>query len=865
MSVQADCPGCAGAAPTGAEGRVRCLAGLFAPDATGELPVLPNLAVVRLVGRGGFGAVYEACDPTHGQVAVKVLHPERLGPDAAHSRAARDRFRREFDAVRRLHHPGIVGVHTFDEDGDRVWFTMDYLDGGSLADVLAERPPVAVAVGYARALAEVLAYAHDRGVCHQDLKPSNVMLDAAGRPVVVDFGLATTAGDRPVLRSEVRGFTHRYTAPECRPGGDPGANPVRGDVYSFGAVLYHALTGSPVPDGGPVFPLHVPSDLGAICGKCLEGDPRTRYARMADVAADLDAYRDGRPVSARPLGLPVKAWRTVRRNPVGAVLFALLAAALAIGAVQAVERSAERAQQEQERQSREAADAARAEAEDVARIADAADAAYRTGRWAVAAARYTEAIDRRHPDRDRLRLRRLQSWFAGGSLAEFQAELAALEHDSGTAARRGPLLLLRAELDFLDPGKVDSARALARQALAAEGLTGVDADYARGLLADSAPEMLARFEEVVGRDPTHYRSQAGLLVGLLVTGRYDDARSRARFIRGLFPDDLLPPFAEGFADLLDGRTADALPKLDGVADRLGPRGDRMRAHTRHLAKQLEALRKANAGAGMGSSLRVTVQSAALAAAMAKMYSPDTFPLAVPSPVVSRMFEPGKAYLEAAQVLFTKRDARKACEIAEAALARDPDASLAAFAGGARFVVAKGMLGGTRPEDRAELEANLRRIVELGELATRCPSRYAGGTFRYEGRVYAVSAVACLCSEKEFPAAAREFRPKLLQALPALVAEGAAFPAMRRDTIKSLVSTNLLDSYASRAVLTAWAAASADPEPWELLVQIELRAGNWPAARDAVRTARTALPKETRLHARLDKQLGAARPIPEAQP
>ena len=80
-------------------------------------------------------------------------------------RAERDRFRREFDAVRRLHHPGIVAVHDFAEDADRVWFTMDFLEGGSLADELAERPPPSVTVGYARTLAETLVYAHDRGVC----------------------------------------------------------------------------------------------------------------------------------------------------------------------------------------------------------------------------------------------------------------------------------------------------------------------------------------------------------------------------------------------------------------------------------------------------------------------------------------------------------------------------------------------------------------------------------------------------------------------------------------------------------------------------------------------------------------------------
>jgi hypothetical protein len=849
--------------------------------------------VVRFVGRGGFGAVYEACDPAHGQVAVKVLHP-----DAAGSRAARDRFRREFDAVRRLHHPGIVGVHDFAEDGERVWFTMDYLDGRSLAEEFAERPPVSVSVGYARALADVLTYAHDRGVCHLDLTPANVMLDRAGRLVVVDFGLAAGVGDRPpVLREEVRGYTLRYTAPEFRPGAEPGANPGRADVYSFGAVLYHALTGAPLPDGAPEFPRSLPPDLRAICAKCLEGDPEKRYTRMADVLADLDAFLAGRPVSARPLWLPVRAWRAARRNPGWSVAITLLLGGLVVGALQwqermrqeqewaaeqasqeqeraaerarqEQERAAEQARQEQERQKRAAADAARTEAEAVARLGESGDAAFRTGRWGTAAERYADAILRRHPDRDRLKVRRLQSLFAAGRVPEFQAELVDLEADPGMAAHHGQLLLLRAEYEFLDPLRADAGRVLTRRALT-EGLGGVDADYARGLLADSTPDMLVRFEEVVTRDPTHYRSQAALAVGLLVTGRYPEVRVRVRFMRGLFPDDLLPDFVEGLADLLDDHPTAALIRLDRVADRLGPRGEHLRRHVRALAKQLDAVRKMNARAGMGTGPLVTLRGLldrmALAAALKQTYGPDCSPLGLPSPVVSRLFDPGLAYVEAAQTFLKTGNGQKAGEIAEVALAKDPDASLASFASGVRFVVVRDTLLKAPTLDKVKLEAELRRIVELGELATECPSRYVGGSFRYEGRAYAVVALACLAREDEFPAIARDFRPKLLAAFPKLVAEGAAFPVMRRDVIRSLITSKLLDGYACRALLAEWAAAATEPDPWELLVQVELGAGNGPAARDAVERALATFPADGRLKARLDKLFRTTKPIPEAKP
>jgi hypothetical protein len=870
MGSEQVCPVCAAAPSSGAGGCVQCLAGLFAPNLADELPELPGLVVLRFVGRGGFGAVYEACDPTHGRVAVKVLHPERPGADPGRTRAARDRFRREFDAVRRLHHPGIIGVHEFGEDGERVWFTMDFLDGGSLAEAFAERPPVPVAVGYARALAEILTYAHDRGVCHLDLTPSNVMLDAAGRPVVVDFGLAAGIADgRPVLREEVRGYTLRYTAPECRSAIDGGANPVQADVYSFGAVLAHALAGAPTANGPPALPREVPADLRAVCEKCLEADPRKRYARMAEVLADLDAFLAGRPVSARALSPPARAWRAVRRNPGRSALAALLVGALLLAGVQWRVRAAERAREERDRENREAAVIARAGAEAVAHLAELAEEALRTGRWDTAAERYAEAIPR-HPQPDRLMLRRLQSLFAGGRMGAFQTELAALEGDPGMAAHRGQLLLLRAELEFLDPQRTDAGRDLTRRALA-ESLSGADADYARGLLADSTAEMLDRFEAVAIREPSHYRSQAALAVGLLVTGRYPEARARVRYMRGLFPDDLLPDFVEGMADLYDGRTTDGLILLDRVADQLRGRGGLLRAHVRTLAQQFDAVRKMNARAGMGPALTLTQLAdrnklaAAMTAPLARAYGPDHLPLALPSPVVSRLFEPGLGYARAAQTLLIKGDARAACAIADAALAKDPDASLASFASGVRFVIAKDLVASDKPEDRAKLEAALRRIVELGELAVVCPSRFPGGSFRYEGRSYAVVALACLSQENEFPAAAKEFRPRLLAALPRLVAEGAAFPVMRRDMIRTLVNSKLLDGYASRAILAEWAAAAAEPEAWELLVQVELAAGNRPAARDAADRASATFMTNEPLKARLDKLLRPARPIPEAKP
>jgi hypothetical protein len=150
------------------------------------------------------------------------------------------------------------------------------------------------------------------------------------------------------------------------------------------------------------------------------------------------------------------------------------------------------------------------------------------------------------------------------------------------------------------------------------------------------------------------------------------------------------------------------------------------------------------------------------------------------------------------------------------------------------------------------------------LAATCPSRYPGGSFRYEARAYSTMALACLAREGDFPTVAAEFRPRLMAAIPRLVAEGARYPAMRRDVVTALVTTQILVPHDARAVLTVWTAASPEPAGWELLVRIELQAGNPAAARDAAGRGRAAHPADAAFHRRLDR-LFTAEPIPASNP
>jgi WD40 repeat protein len=301
------------------------------------------------VGRGGMGAVYRARDLRLGRVvALKML----LGGAFADVESRR-RFRAEAESIARLQHANIVQVYEVGEHdaggGDtRPYFTLEFVDGGSLAARLAGGPlPVRQAAAWLEPLARAVHYAHENGVVHRDLKPANVLLSRDGQPKLCDFGVAKLmAGSDLKTLSGVLIGTAEYMAPE-QAAGQSGVGP-RTDVYALGAVLYAMLTGRPPFHGAttletlqqvqlhepvPVRRLQpaVPRDLETVCHKCLEKDPAKRYARALDLAEDLRRFQAGEPVVARPVGAAGRAARWVRRRPAVAGLLAALALVTAAG------------------------------------------------------------------------------------------------------------------------------------------------------------------------------------------------------------------------------------------------------------------------------------------------------------------------------------------------------------------------------------------------------------------------------------------------------------------------------------------------------------------------------------------------------
>ena len=330
-------PGAPGAenAPAGSAGRV----------------VLGEYEVVREIGRGSMGVVYEAVQKSLSRrVALKVLPPELV----MNEKRVR-RFQIEAEAAAKLEHPGIVKVFGMGEQGGIHFFAMEYIEGRTFEDLVVEGDlPYRKVCKLICLAAEALEYAHGKGVIHRDIKPANVMIQPDGGVRVMDFGLARQEeGESSLTASGTVVGTPAYMSPE-QAAGDKGKIDRRTDVYSLGATLYEMLTGSAPLDFGSTEGVHsvlrrileeepvppqarnrkIPANLGTVVMKALARDPDRRYATAGEFRDDLERFLRGDPVSARPVGPLVRVWmKLLKRKALAALVALLLAAAAGVPAL----------------------------------------------------------------------------------------------------------------------------------------------------------------------------------------------------------------------------------------------------------------------------------------------------------------------------------------------------------------------------------------------------------------------------------------------------------------------------------------------------------------------------------------------------
>jgi serine/threonine-protein kinase len=305
--------------------------------AAGGLPGrIDAYEILGELGRGDLGVVYKARHSQRGHVvALKVLRGARFT-----DREERRRFRAEAEAVVRLQHPHIVQLFETGESADgsgppRVYLTRELVDGGSLAERLAGPPLFSrQAAVWLEALARAAHHAHQQGILHRALKPSNVLFTRDGRAKISDFGMAHLLEGPGLQALSGLGLgTAAYLAPEqvaLAATATPSVGPAA-DVYALGALLYTILTGRPPFQGaspeeilGRVrtqepappgrFQPQLPHDLETICIQCLQKLPGQRYPSAADLADDLRRFLAGEAIIARPVGTLGRFWRWCRRR-----------------------------------------------------------------------------------------------------------------------------------------------------------------------------------------------------------------------------------------------------------------------------------------------------------------------------------------------------------------------------------------------------------------------------------------------------------------------------------------------------------------------------------------------------------------------
>ncbi len=315
------------------------------PDRLGEY------RLIRELGRGGMGVVYEAVQESLGRhVALKVI-PRHSVLDAKR----RERFQREAQAVARLHHTNIVPIFAVGEHDGLPFYAMQYIRGSGLDHLLEtwrekrsyrdeDHWRFVARVGIQAA--EALQYAHDQGILHRDIKPANLLIDENQVAWITDFGLAKLIGRDDLTHSGDVIGTLRYLAPEAL----RGQTDHRSDSYSLGLTLYELITlQSPFGDLSPsellrcvteeqparprTLDRNIPLDLETIILKATAREPVDRYARADDLADDLRAYLDDRPIRARRATPIERLNRWCRRNKMVAAMSAIAAVSLLTAAV----------------------------------------------------------------------------------------------------------------------------------------------------------------------------------------------------------------------------------------------------------------------------------------------------------------------------------------------------------------------------------------------------------------------------------------------------------------------------------------------------------------------------------------------------
>jgi TolB-like protein/Flp pilus assembly protein TadD/predicted Ser/Thr protein kinase len=310
--------------------------------------VFGDYELLEEIGRGGQAVVYRARQKSLNRiVALKVI-----GFGHWETTPHLKRFRHEAEAAASLEHPQIVPIYEIGESDGSCYFSMKFVEGGQLAELLKrESMSTRRAAELLAKIARTVHFAHQHGILHRDIKPGNILLDRQGEPHLTDFGLARLLEQESTIThsSDVLG-TPSYMSPEQAAGRTKELTAAT-DVYSLGAVFYQMLTAEPPFAGGTTYETirlvleseprnprvrnaKIDRDLSTICLKCLEKDPQRRYSSALALAEDLERWLKHEPIQARRTGVIARGKKWLQRNPTAAAMAVLsLALTAAVGVI----------------------------------------------------------------------------------------------------------------------------------------------------------------------------------------------------------------------------------------------------------------------------------------------------------------------------------------------------------------------------------------------------------------------------------------------------------------------------------------------------------------------------------------------------
>src|SRR5262245_3293062 len=568
-----------------------------APE-NGTLQKLGRFELLGVLGQGAFGTVYKARDPELDRtVAVKLPRAGNLaGPQEL------DRFLREARSAAQLRHPSIVPVPEVGQRDGLPYLVSDFVPGVTLADQLSARQPgFREAAELVAAVADALQYAHEQGVVHRDVKPSNIMIGGDGRPCVMDFGLARRDAGEITMTVECQVLgTPAYMSPE-QARGEGHAVDGRGDVYSLGVVLYQLRTGELPFRGTQRMLLHqvlndeprspsglndrIPRDLETVCLKAMAKEPARRYQTARDFADDLRRWLKGEPIQARPPSAWDRARKFVQRNrplvigtlaTVAALLLGVAGTTLALlqaraetrRANETAQREADEAERANEALERLAEAERKRRAELPRRQAIAARLAAQRGLWREALGHYRQALDLGAENEVELRLGALACHAALYDFKAYRQELARVVALRDLGRHRGLVRLHQGLAEFFGSDKAADPIKAFREALAL-GLPPAEESYARGVLAETVPQMTDHLRAAIRHDPFHVRAHDLLITALLIQGRSDEAREMMARFELLAPSSVNGTTYRILDRAFAGDLTAALRKCDELRPQLG--------------------------------------------------------------------------------------------------------------------------------------------------------------------------------------------------------------------------------------------------------------------------------------------------------